>query len=375
MDWGRFFLDNFYLLCIVIGMVIIAIQNFLQKDKSSLYCVLIVITALVLSFSSFFENYGRSINEESSVALATVFGFLGIVIRPLCLIYFIKFANFKLKIKDWILIAPEILVVLVYSTSLFIGVKGFSEIAFHYEVDPAGTELILKRGPLYLTSHIVSILYIVYLLVLSLKKIHKKDLVEALPIIVCAGFIIASAVLATIGIKAHLLNTTICISCLFYYIYLYMQSNKRDDLTGLYDRKTFYKDLNKYEKSIVGVIHLDMDGLKYLNDNYGHEAGDKGLCAISDSIKEVSNRNIFGYRIGGDEFVLLVFRQSEEETKIMAEKLHNLISEKKYYCSIGVAYKNSENSDYEKMFKAAEESMYKAKEDFYKNSKFERRKR
>ena len=72
--------------------------------------------------------------------------------------------------------------------------------------------------------------------------------------------------------------------------------NERDPLTGLYNRRAY-----EASKKLPIQVSIDLDSLKYVNDNLGHESGDAMLKAMGTAIDTYA---IWGYRLGGDEFVV-----------------------------------------------------------------------
>ncbi len=89
-----------------------------------------------------------------------------------------------------------------------------------------------------------------------------------------------------------------------------------DSLTGLYNRRGFFKLYNEFAKQEnkpdTVVISIDMDNLKQINDNYGHNEGDAAIMAISDAMKSTAADGDICARFGGDEFVLFGKCESEE---------------------------------------------------------------
>lgn len=91
----------------------------------------------------------------------------------------------------------------------------------------------------------------------------------------------------------------------------YKKDSLTDFLTKLRNRKQFYTDLKKIKKkpksnSKYGLIQIDLDGFKKFNDNQGHHIGDLVLVEFSNRLKELEDDNIHVYRIGGDEFSIIV---------------------------------------------------------------------
>lgn len=83
-----------------------------------------------------------------------------------------------------------------------------------------------------------------------------------------------------------------------------------DYLTQLKNRNAFETDLNninaKKAQPGMAVVTLDLNNLKKVNDTYGHEAGDQYLRMVAESILEAAPETAFSYRVGGDEFAILL---------------------------------------------------------------------
>ena len=143
----------------------------------------------------------------------------------------------------------------------------------------------------------------------------------------------------------------------------------RDDLTGLYNRRFFEFILDKYnieDKDIEkGIIFIDLDDFKPINDKYGHHIGDKVLQAVAKKI-ENSIRDIdYSFRIGGDEFVVLIFSNKEVLKRVanrVFENINNInIDGIKVGCSIGYAHYLSDSKDFSEVIKIADKRMYENK--------------
>lgn len=149
-----------------------------------------------------------------------------------------------------------------------------------------------------------------------------------------------------------------------------------DALTGFKNRKAYYQDIEKIENDEVksgkhvGVAFADINGLKSTNDRSGHEAGDKLISRIAETIAEVfphANK----YRLGGDEFVVLSFEESEEAFR---EKIRQLESRWKGGCSaaIGSVWLD-EARKLEQNVALADKEMYRDKSRYYENKMHDRR--
>lgn len=103
---------------------------------------------------------------------------------------------------------------------------------------------------------------------------------------------------------------------------------EHDKLTGLVNRDNFLHRLNEtIEKShqdkqfTYGVLFIDVDGFKYVNDTLGHITGDKLLISISEKIQECFHRLDLVCRYGGDEFAVLLSGMSKESIEACANKI------------------------------------------------------
>ena len=82
-----------------------------------------------------------------------------------------------------------------------------------------------------------------------------------------------------------------------------------DYLTGLYNRRGFYKEfLRRQEQSGEGLeaylVSVDLDRLKYINDSFGHQEGDRAICAVADALRAAAGPDDICARFGGDEYAV-----------------------------------------------------------------------
>lgn len=91
-------------------------------------------------------------------------------------------------------------------------------------------------------------------------------------------------------------------------ITLFKKKLNVEGMTGLYTRRKLFIDLNDLinKKSKFALCYIDFDNLKTINDNYGHKAGDILINEFSRRINLLKYKKIKGYRIGGDEFIVII---------------------------------------------------------------------
>lgn len=146
-----------------------------------------------------------------------------------------------------------------------------------------------------------------------------------------------------------------------------------DILTGL-KRKEFLEPIftNKRKKNNkkIGVVFIDIDNFKNINDQYGHLIGDKLLQLISKRISKTIREKDIIFRFGGDEIVLLLFdvlnkKSIEKIIKILIKKLSSPIILKnlqiKSTCSIGISIYPDNGRKLNLLIKKADSAMYHIK--------------
>lgn len=150
---------------------------------------------------------------------------------------------------------------------------------------------------------------------------------------------------------------------------------KHDVLTKLHNRSFFTEELNRLERSIVrpvSCIFLDMNGLKQINDEQGHDVGDGLLRRVGSVLNQaIQNTSYTASRIGGDEFVIIMPNTDENAVHMMTTTIAELLTvDNQYYSSqpISIAVGSAttlENETIEAMLKRADQSMYVQKKAYY----------
>ena len=371
-----FLINNYILLCIVFILGVVLIRKIKTHKRTSIYLLIILLITLLLptfdTLQKFFEI------ETKSVLGATICAALMYVLRPACLLCFIFLSGQKFK-GVWFYVLAAIFTVNVI-TSSFPFFEATKTLSYFYRYNDIINRVEWQSGsvPLFrYMPHIVSIIYLVFLLYKSLRSLQNKHFSDAISVLVCAAVVTTATIIETFfndDGDIIILPTSIAACTVFYYLFLYERSNKIDVLTGLFNRATYFDDAKKLNKKISGVIQLDMNGLKYLNDTYGHLEGDNGLKRIANAIINNITRKMYAYRVGGDEFIVLAIEETKEKVMNFIAAFKEEMKDTKYYCSIGYAFRNEENDDVDRMFKLSEERMYADKAEFYKTSDIERRK-
>lgn len=148
-----------------------------------------------------------------------------------------------------------------------------------------------------------------------------------------------------------------------------------DFLTGLYNRMCCERDLAwqidqaRKDGTEGAVLYLDLDDFKHINDGLGHQYGDVLLKAISHSLKRVDGIRNTCYRMGGDEFVIIIPPESYVKFERIIQQIQDIfgkpwfLKDADYYCtmSMGVVRFPAEGENVQDLIQKADIAMYEAK--------------
>lgn len=151
----------------------------------------------------------------------------------------------------------------------------------------------------------------------------------------------------------------------------------RDPLTGLFNRGHFSElAMQEIERARrfaepLSLVMLDIDHFKKINDNYGHDVGDRTIVSLARAITDNIRKIDFCGRLGGEEFAILLPRANKEPAVEFAQRLRRVLSEQRvvvapgreiaYTVSMGVAALRNTLRDLPELLRNADAALYKAK--------------
>ena len=153
------------------------------------------------------------------------------------------------------------------------------------------------------------------------------------------------------------------------------QSSYIDKSTTVYNKNSYLKYCEEFDQEMVnslGFIILDINGLHEINNTKGHVFGDKVIFTVAQLVKKVYG-NDKTFRIGGDEFVVLICDKSSDYATNKMRLIKEELAKRDIFISIGYASAEAPFIEIEKLKCLADERMYEDKENFYNNSSHERR--
>ena len=151
--------------------------------------------------------------------------------------------------------------------------------------------------------------------------------------------------------------------------------SETDRMTGLFDRVSGKRRVDKWLKSSVGgmFLEMDIDHFKMINDTYGHQTGDEVILALTKALKDTFRTNDITMRLGGDEFgVFAIGITNRKNGEALIERLFKVVDAadipqlhgKKYCISVGAALCSRVGKmTFEELYARADEALYLSKKE------------
>ncbi|UXD88161.1 GGDEF domain-containing protein [Thalassolituus hydrocarboniclasticus] len=184
-----------------------------------------------------------------------------------------------------------------------------------------------------------------------------------------------------------LANVMVCAAALWAFSHIYelsrersqrilMKLASRDALTGLYNRLRLTEIFNRErqqaeaQRQPLSLLLIDLDYFKKINDHYGHDTGDQALVAVAAHIRQHLRRRDSAFRLGGEEFCILLPGSGREEAHALAESLRLSLAEQhqlvaalrtRLTLSAGVATLGADGDDFVHLYSMADQRLYLAK--------------
>lgn len=176
----------------------------------------------------------------------------------------------------------------------------------------------------------------------------------------------------------QLILMTLFIICILLISFIYFQELRHsrnlaitDPLTSLYNRFALFEQSKELlnSNSPFAVYLLDLNGFKQINDHYGHQAGDQVLTDVAERLQSLMDADCTPYRIGGDEFALILQLNTGECTQQFHAAIEALFSDPFIYrqqrlllsTSLGSAVYPDDSTDIDELLMLADQRMYQMK--------------
>ncbi len=151
-----------------------------------------------------------------------------------------------------------------------------------------------------------------------------------------------------------------------------------DEITGLYNRRFYEEELKRLDTKRnlpLSLVMGDVNGLKLINDSFGHEVGDELLKKAATAISKACRTDDIAARLGGDEFVIILPNSSSDDCAKVVERIQEYLNKERVQgldisISFGYETKYDMNQDINDVFKNTENHMYRHK--IYESSSMRR---
>ena len=353
-----YLLQNWPLL-LVLSAFAIALQITVFLDNKTIRRMQILIAAVFLLSIVVFVEFQVATSAEYRVLRSVL-----MAIRYSATPFIIAQINYTLvKKQTWYIFIPAIILAVIDFISIFTG------IVFIIEEDNT-----FVRGTLGYLPFVMAGLYGAFLIYLLIRRSNKK-MMEIVPIIFLSVSLISQILFPFVfGTDfAKIFCLTLGIALFIYYVFEILQQTKKDSLTGLLNRHAYQSDICVNPEEITAFISIDMNGLKTLNDTKGHAAGDEALVTLAICFCRALKSRQFGYRIGGDEFVILCRKTTQPEMIKLIKRIETAVGETEYHCALGYSYSENGEKSVEEMLQESDLMMYAAKERYYEDTGKDRR--
>ena len=201
--------SNFILLVMLIGMRLILTSNSDIGKKATGYMRGIIWVVFLLSLFDQAELYFAGYPTYNIERV--VVNWVGYTLRPIACMLFLRITTYtkKFGFAVWV---PIILNSAIFATSMF-------GLPIAYTFDEKNN---FVRGPLGFTAHIVTLIYIIVIVVIAIRDFRQKKKNNSMAILLCALVVIIATAVETLYTGIHIVNLSIIISCIFYYLYLHI---------------------------------------------------------------------------------------------------------------------------------------------------------
>lgn len=225
---------------------------------------------------------------------------------------------------------------------------------------------VYRHGPLYFVYHISLLANIAFFITSVMQFNHKNQNSNIIPLLLTIVMVAIGFIFDTMISEWHFIWQVISLSMVMLYIYYCSIIMNNNPLTGLLNRRSF-AIRTKYIKKPAVILFFDINKFKEINDTYGHNYGDKCLVTVAEVLKKVYVGYGYCYRIGGDEFCVIVFKNRDKVDEMNA-RFTQLLDEKRKFdeklptVAIGKTYFDPKKERFSSALAKADKAMYDAKQ-------------
>lgn len=227
---------------------------------------------------------------------------------------------------------------------------------------------VYEIGDFFFVPFLITAFYMMALMVVSTKKKNKIKQSEIWLLIAIMICIVIATLLEIIFVKRYMIWSTTFIAVVIYFVFLNIQKTLYDPLSGAYNRAVYDQEIENINmKKYCVYAMIDVNGLKDINDSMGHAKGDELLAKVAGHIMKNLSVRMKLYRIGGDEFAVII---DGHKAVALRNALEKALASCKNDGQISFAYGIMDyvpSEDIHNIIKLADEKMYSCKRSLKSN--------
>lgn len=356
-----------YLICAIAQVILVAIawqSAYMDTRRNKLFCLGIVCNILTL-----LGYAARGVFNDGNHLEMNVGTNLIIYLSATLLTYMMLLTSIKKNgmIYKFVTFFEAIIIILICSSP-------WTKLLFY--VDENG---IYQRGRFSILFFIQHGIFVVLWIVLLGIKYRHVEMSKKIYVFLMGFFEVLAIILQFYSSDFKVIYVAAAFILGMYYAFMLEVEGRYDQMTGVYSKRFFYSEMDRLsdDNSYI-VFMLDANGLKYINDNMGHEYGDIVIKSVGQAAWSVLHTKAKIFRTGGDEFVGFSTVMKELEMKKCIEDIDAKLkveSEKLGFdvaTSIGYAI-HILGEDFQSTLHRADEYMYKVKAEYYERTGKKRR--
>ncbi len=355
----------------LIILVFVLINSYNRSDRMfperKIFLILVVFNIFIIIVDIFGWAF-NGLEGTTFIALNTGFNWLGYLAAPAAPMLWLLYVDFqiyhdekRLRRLKWVLIALFAANAALTTASLFTG--------WFFVIGP---DNVYSRGllfPVYTIFNFLLMINSVVILIINKRVLHGRYFYSMLLFFVppVIGMLLQTFIY---GVSYNWVG--MAISVLIFYLNVQNKNLNTDYLTGAYNRRRLeeYKESKQRNGAVeapFSAIMFDLDNLKQINDELGHDAGDEALKDTVDIIRHSIRESDFVARIGGDEFIIILNIESPNILKEAKKRIERNIAAfnkadiKPYKLSLSYGYRVYDAKSGEKIddfFKDIDSLMY-----------------
>jgi len=292
-------MDNYFIYIAIIDLLILtlmcimAFRNELMESKQKHGFIISFVLIGLISIAEVITVVADGASLQFRWA-HILFNYLGFALSPLVpLMFGASVDNFKKRAK------LPLFTILTYD--LFLAVSIPSGLVFYVDANN-----MYFRGPLFNIYLIMYLIGIVYLFLVTIRMTTQYQNRNRMLLYLLLIFLVFGTTVQIINPTVHVTWLCVTMMSVIYYAYCNELWHQVDGLTGLLRHQSYISRTSALNTDMT-LVMFDVDDFKHVNDTYGHLIGDKCLICVAECIWEVYGKHGFCYRIGGDEFCVLLW--------------------------------------------------------------------